>query len=215
MKNRIIVMCLLVFGTLLQAAPQFETNSTATQPSDVTTITISKPTGTVENDLMIATISTDGSETIDVPSGWILVNQNNNSDVTLAVFYRVATVSEPADYTFTWGSHEQAAGAILRYSGVDTVNPIDVSALDTGDNDTPTAPDATTTIGDTRIVRVFGSDDDETITGPSGHDLRVDLVSGSGNNTTSLGVADTTQTSAGATGILQLLALEVMRSGLL
>jgi len=201
MKNKMIMLCLLVFGVLLQAAPQFETVSTATQPSREQFITISLPAGTVENDLMIATISTDGVETIVAPSGWILVKQDNNTTVTLAVFYRVATASEPADYTFTWGSNEQAAGAILRYSGADINDPIDVSVIATGNSETPTAPDATTTVDDTRIVRIMGADDDDLPIGaPSGHDMRIELASGSGSGTISLGAADRTQALAGDTG---------------
>ncbi len=202
MKNKIIVMCLLVCATLLQAAPQFETKSEAVASSNVKTLTINKPTGVAENDLLIATISTDGfTQNIVSPKGWTEIKQDSNGGMTLAVFSRIATASESASYDFTWDDNQQAAGAILRYSGVDISSPIDVSTLDTGFGKTPTAPDATTTTDDTRVVRIFGADDDDTpIGGPTDHDLRVALTSNTGNGTTSLGVADTVQVTAGNTG---------------
>jgi hypothetical protein len=206
LKNKLIVLGTFfsLFVVSLQAAPQYESNSSAQQSSRETYITIPLPPGTVENDLLVAAVSTDGRETITAPSGWSEVNQTDTSGVTLAVFYHLATANEPADYTFTWNDKEEAAGAILRYSGVDTRGPVDVSAIDTGKSKTPTAPDATTTVKDTRIVRVFGAQDNDLPVGaPSGHELRAALASSdgaSGITPVTLGAADTVQASTGAVG---------------
>jgi uncharacterized repeat protein (TIGR01451 family) len=93
---------------------------------------------------------------------------------------------------------------MLRYSGVDTGSPI--NAWNVAENDSanasPTAPSVTTTVDDTRIVRLFGSHDNESpFTHPGGHTELVDLETGGFSDTdTSLGVAETTQPTAGATG---------------
>ncbi|HFS85405.1 MAG TPA: hypothetical protein ENK72_02175, partial [Epsilonproteobacteria bacterium] len=201
MKLFLSLIVLSMFTVELLATPVYEESTTAVSGSNVQTLTLDVPGGTAENDLLIAAISTDGSETFNTTTGWTLFGQQKNSGSTLAVFYRVADGNESSDYSFTWNSNEQAAGAMLRYSAINPADPFDVSSFDTGNSNKPTAPSVTTTEGYTRIVRVFGADDDDTpITSPSGHVERIDLESNSGGGTTTLGVADVNQTSTGSTG---------------
>lgn len=197
-----IASFMLFTVTEVQAVPPvYENVSTATAGTNTTSLTIITPLGTTAGDFLLATISTDGSEIFNPTTGWVLLRQQNNNGSTLAVFYRIATGSENPNYTFTWGSTEQAAGSILRYSGVDTSDPIDLSAIASGSTNQPTAPSVTTTVDDTLVVRTFGADDDDIpFTGPTGHVKRVELESNAGIGTTTLGVADTTQGTAGSTG---------------
>jgi hypothetical protein len=185
------------------APPGFGSVSPNTAGTDVTSLTINAPTGITANDLLLAVISTDGSVTFDAPpTGWTLINQGQ-SDVsasTLAVFYKIAGSAEPAAYTFTWTAVQQAAGAILRYTGVETATPINAFATAIGTSAAPTAPSVTTSVADTMVVRIFGADDNETIAPPAGNTERVNLQSTTGTGTTSLGVADRTQAAAGVTG---------------
>ncbi len=202
---RFLALCvLLVLPGLAVAAPQFESSSTANASSSVTTLTIATPTGTATGDLLLATVSTDGDRTLNTPADWTLLDQgqSSGSDSTLAVFYRIATATEPANHTFTWSGGEEAAGAIVRYSGVSTSNPIDASATGTGQSTSPTSPAATALSANTRVVRVYGADDDD-LSGspyPSGTTGRLNIESGGGNGTTSLGVADSSQLATGTTG---------------
>src|SRR5262245_57962009 len=68
-------------------------------------ITINVPTGTQANDVMIAGIGISANApTVTAPAGWTLVRQTNNTTATanaLAIYRRMATSSEPANYTWT------------------------------------------------------------------------------------------------------------------
>ena len=156
-------MLLMVLGWAMpwpaaQAAPAFQ--SVATNSATTTSLTITKPTGVVQNDLLLATLAARGNTTVTAPAGWIQIQQTNNGTAeTLAVFYRVATAADIAatNYTFTLGvTSVGVAGAILRYTGADPKFPIDVSAIFTGTSTAPTAPTVTTTVSDTKVVRIAG-----------------------------------------------------------
>ncbi len=113
-------------------------------------LTITKPTGTVTNDVMIASfgfrtnqpgLSTD--IVITPPAGWTLVNRRDNPDTGdggtdngLAVYQKTALAGEPANYT--WGltciatcatnGFQAAEGGIVSFYNVDitSASPIDV-----------------------------------------------------------------------------------------
>lgn len=75
-----------------------------------------------------------------VPAGWVQMTFTNQSNggaatppygMTLVTYYKIATTSEPASYTWTfanlWGYGGAAAGGILAFNGIDTTGgtPID------------------------------------------------------------------------------------------
>ena len=172
--------------------------------TNTTTLTINKPAGTVLNDLLLLAISTDGNVTFSTPSGWTELQQlrASGSAASLGIYYKIATVSEPADYTITWSSEEEAVATIIRYSGIDTANPINTFSTQTGNNTSPTAPSITTTANDVMVVRIYGADDDR-ISGspyPAGLTPRVNILSADGWGTSTLGIADVMQIPIGATG---------------
>ncbi|MDX1518825.1 MAG: LamG domain-containing protein, partial [Gammaproteobacteria bacterium] len=73
----------------------------------------------------------------------------------MASYYRVATGSEPASYTwsFSGGTFSGASGGIISFDGVDTSSPIDVEGGNTTPNGfTHTANSITTTVADTMLV---------------------------------------------------------------
>jgi len=186
------------------AAPVFQSSqiNTVTTTTSSRTITINKPTGTAPSDLLLATLSARGNTTITAPTGWISVGRANNStNETLAVFYRVtdATDSSVTSYTFTLNANVGVVGAILRYSGVDTANPINVSAITTGNSTAPTAPIVTTTVADTTVVRVAGIGNDTLTAVPPTSRIQQNYDP-SGQSDVALGVADANQTTAGGTG---------------
>jgi len=80
------------------------------------TLTINKPTGTVQGDLMIAVISANGSSgTWTSPAGWTEV-ADEGSRPNLCFSYRVAGASEGASYTFTCSfNNQRTTGCILTY----------------------------------------------------------------------------------------------------
>lgn len=182
----------------------FGSVATATAASNTTSLTIARPSGTTAGDLLILVLSKDGSGAVTTPTGWTLSNEGAcaGDACRLGVFWKVAAASEPATYSVSWTGSEQAAGAILRYTGADTTTPINAVSAGTGSSDTPTAPTATTTVANTRVVRIYGADDDDLSATPypSGHTGRFNIESAGGNGTCSAGSADQVQAAAGATG---------------
>jgi MSHA biogenesis protein MshQ len=120
-------------------------------------LTITKPAGTVTNDVMIASFGFRANQpglstdiVITPPAGWTLVRRLDNpgpTDNGLAVYQKTAGAGEPANYT--WGltciatcatnGFQAAQGGILSFYNVNTTTPVDV------ENGQPTAIGAQTT----------------------------------------------------------------------
>ena len=113
---------------------------------DGLTVVVNKPSGTVENDLLVAFVATDGIEDIYSPSGWTGIAHVESDACSLASYYKVATSSEPSDYTFTWGNSEDCVGSIIRITGANIASPIHVNttAFESGTGQPLIAPDITT-----------------------------------------------------------------------
>ncbi|MBE2224705.1 MAG: hypothetical protein IAF02_24405, partial [Anaerolineae bacterium] len=198
----LLLSVLFVQQTVLAAPPVYGNQATAVSATDVTTLTINRPANTAANDLLLAAIATDGSRTIAAPTGWTIINRGNSGgEVSLAVFYKIATGTEPGNYAFTWTGGEQATGTIMRYTGVNPSSPINTSGFGTGTSNAPTAPTVTTTTAETMVVRIFATDDDDNpFAFPTGYSGRVMLESSATDFSVSLGLADVQQVAAGATG---------------
>lgn len=118
-----------------------------------TAIPVSKPTGTVDGDLMILAVATD-EENITTPSGWTLLQNDVNGG--MAVFYKVAA-SEGGSYSITISSGDGAA-VIATYRNVAATSPINAS----GDAHTFASgaildvPNNTSTIADGLAVHIGG-----------------------------------------------------------
>jgi len=170
------IVLVLMQSQVVLAAINFESIATASQSDkNIENVSIALPSGTVDGDLLLAYIATkkDG-RTITAPTGWALINQGaREDDLSLAIFYKVAS-SESGPYVFnTDANAEQKAGAILRYSGVDTTTPVDTSAFaavnSSGNTTTPTAPSVTPSYTNTMVVSAFAQKDGENVTAyPSG-----------------------------------------------
>jgi hypothetical protein len=106
-------------------APEFVASaSTQTTSTAGDVLTIAKPTGTVEGDLMIASMAKDGIDgNWSPPAGWTEIADQTVSP-ELSVHYKVAGASEPSDYSFSGkGTGRHASGSILtyRYAAYDTI----------------------------------------------------------------------------------------------
>ena len=120
-------------------------------------LTIDKPSGTVAGDVMIASIALRPyTATVTAPAGWTLVRRIDNEGQranSLAVYYKVAGGSEPANYAWTFSTSTAAAGGIQTFAGVDTTKPIDVEGGQTTANALSHAtPSVATTVANTMIV---------------------------------------------------------------
>ncbi len=99
-------------------------------------LTITKPT-TVLDDVMIASIAfRPWTAAVTAPAGWALVKRTDNSNQwahSLAVYSKVVTASEPANYTWSFGTTAvMAAGGIQSFYNVDTTTPM--AGVDLGQN---------------------------------------------------------------------------------
>ncbi|HSE44759.1 MAG TPA: discoidin domain-containing protein, partial [Gemmatimonadales bacterium] len=80
-------------------------------------ITVTKPSATAEGDVMIA-VTTQPSTTTTPPSGWTLLGSFTEAGNQEANVYRkIAGSSEPANYTWTFGSSSTCGVAIASFLG--------------------------------------------------------------------------------------------------
>lgn len=130
----------------ITVVPDFIASAFTQTTSSSSSITINKPTGTVENDLMLAFLSLDagpGGASWDNLTGWTRVATNGASGRWVAVYYKVAGASEGSSYTFTNPNTNQMYGTILtyRYASYDTIgsftsntNPLILPSITTAES---------------------------------------------------------------------------------
>ena len=148
-----------------------------------TSISLTKPSGTAQNDLLVAQITVTGgsSVTITAPSGWNLVSRvNNGTTVGQAVYWKVAAATESTNYSFTinfGGAATRAAGGILRYTGVDVTHPIATSSVNNGSGTTLTATGVTAPANSTTVA-LLGAGNGVTLSTPAGMTSRTYISAG-------------------------------------
>ena len=114
-------------------APEFVSSSSTQNISNGSTLTISKPFGTFEGDLMVAVMAASSNKGAwpDV-TGWTEVADQVNVSPTLRIAYKVAGSSEGSSYTFTNSTNQMSlAGTILtyRYATYDTIGTFATSDI--------------------------------------------------------------------------------------
>jgi hypothetical protein len=97
-----------------------------------TDIVISKPSGTVDGDMMVAFIALDNDDTISsVPSGWNEIDNGvTGNTLRLASYYKEAGGSEPSSYTWVASESDDNIGFIVtsQKGGSETWDPPNESA---------------------------------------------------------------------------------------
>lgn len=146
----------------------FSSNNT----SSVAANTVTKPTGVIEGDLLVAFMAGDtgASQTWTQPSGWTEVI-DKGSTPNIAISYKVATDSEPADYTFTFSAANSNYVVIVAYRNAvyDTVGTFS-SATD------PIVAPAITVAANNSVLLAFyarGNSTNTTWTTPTGMSIVV------------------------------------------
>lgn len=190
------------------AAPAFRAKNDAnTAGATAASITVNKPTGTVDDDILIAIVNhTTGSSftTVTAPSGWTLLDertQNDGENAYRATAYWKKAASEGASYTWTPAVSAYMAAGISCYSGGDVTTPINAHSVNFSATSTTSnvCSAITTTVADTMLVALAASGWwDNTWTPPSGMTERVDTAVGS--DWGSVSIADVTQVATGTTG---------------
>lgn len=162
-----LFVCNLFYNPVFAAITQVGTE-TATFGNSVNSVTVARPAGLQAGDVMILNVvrflSGNTTNIWVNDAGWIpLANAGltGDADNRGAVFYKIATASEPASYqivpTSGWTAGVRMHAAILAFRGVDNTNPIHAvssfvsPALSTN---TITLPAITTTVANTLMVQV-------------------------------------------------------------
>jgi MSHA biogenesis protein MshQ len=180
----------------------------ALRPALQSSITINKPAGTIQNDVMIASIgfSPNTLTITTVPAGWTLVRRVDNTNAnanSLAVYRKVAGAAEPASYAWVFSAAGYLAGGISTFSGVDTTTPVDIengNCTQQGSCATTTlshaTPSVATTVANTMLVTSHTYSSAGTWTPPGAMTEAVEDQHGN----QSLGVNYVLQAATGATG---------------
>lgn len=101
----------------------------AVVPAFVGTVSIPAPSGIVAGNLLIAVFSCDDSAapTTITATGWTLLVSyqfsTRNNEGSVGVFWKIATASEPASYTFNGASCYAMNVGIIQLSGVNASSP--------------------------------------------------------------------------------------------
>ena len=166
--------------------------------SDVTdAITITKPAGTVDGDVLIAIINGNGNGLTITSAGWVSIDVVDDASATMEIFYKVAS-SEGADFTFDMGYELRVSGVISTFTGVDTADVDDTHSSNKNSSTTSHVATGITTGADNiMLIYAAGYDSGSTYTWtpPSGFDEAAE--SGAAAGTT---IAYDIQSSAGASG---------------
>ena len=186
----------------------FRAAASAAAPSGTLSLSVSVPAGTTASDVMVASIGVrPNTATITAPAGWTLVRRIDNASATassLAVYYRVATASEPASYAWTFSASTGSAGGIQTFSNVDTAAPINIDAgQNTGNALNHAAPSVTTTVANAMLVTSYDFASSATWTPPAGMTEAFDVASLTVPNAAGIAIEGNyvLQPAAGATGV--------------
>lgn len=89
--------------------------ATAQNKATTTALTVTKPTGTVDGDLMVAMVCAAGAVTWTPPAGWSTATSSSAStDNSTCIFWKLAA-SEGASYAFALSASNAASGLICTF----------------------------------------------------------------------------------------------------
>jgi Right handed beta helix region len=194
-----------MYPVLIDPIPSFRAEAHTSYASGRTSTTVSKPTGTVDGDMMIMSIMAGSVDTGNIlgtvpPAGWTQIGTMHLVEDVLHTFmgywvYWKRASSEPADYTFTHTTGGVSSQAMIAtYYDVRSVDdPIDAFAQGFGNSGgTATAPGITTVSGNTELIYAGHNwDGTGTLAPPTGMTERFENY---------LYLADEDRELAGATG---------------
>lgn len=209
-----LIMVILLFCGMSVSAQITQRGTGTTATTNTTSLSINKPTGVIQGDVMIAVIfqyRSGGTASITPPTGWtsIVGGQIGNATRIGHTYYKVATGSEPASYTFTMasGGTNASAGAIAAFYNVNTssvLNATGTFTLNTANTNSVGASAITTTAANTAVLMMGmagGTNSNRTWSGwtTTSPGALTELADAS-RNYASAGIAFANKTSTGTTG---------------
>jgi Putative Ig domain len=182
----------------------FRTATTASGANQSNLI-VNVPSGTTTGDLLIAAVNIRTIRTISTPAGWTLIRTTTRTNnLRQAVYYRVATASQPASYTWTFsGTVTGTAGTILRYEGASTTSPIVThSGRTNGSSTSILTSSISPNVSNTMLVGLFGIRNGATVNPPTGMLEQTEAAQRTGATTTMvvLQASDQVRPQTGNTG---------------
>lgn len=175
--------------------------------NNATSATIARPAAVAENDLMLAHVTLKGVvAAVTAPNNWNLLDLRSTTGatpVTQAIYWRVAGVTEPASYVWSWVGARRVSSGIVAYRNVEIgASPIDAWGAQSTDNDgTINLPDITTNTAHAMLVALLGSSRSSSHSLPTGMSVeRYDVSAGGGATGVTSSAAQQVQAVPGATG---------------
>lgn len=197
-----IVALLALFPAVAAGAPAAV--GTRTAASGSSSVTVARPAGVASGDVLVGTVTSrvGAAVAIGTPAGWTFVRRDTcvlpGTQMTQALYYRVASGSEPASTTWTLSRAASTSAGVAVYRGV--VGPaVAHSGSAARDSRDATAPSVTTTQPQSLVVGSFGRSSTTPVTLPAGTTSRYS-VSSSGASPAAITALDTVRATAGATG---------------
>jgi hypothetical protein len=174
----------------------FVAASSANNGTGTTSLSVNKPTGVAQGDVMLATLTATGTGSITAPSGWTAItNATQGTALRQATYYKVAGASEGSSYSWGLGTSRSTSAGIVAYRGVNQTAPVDASATATATSGNAVGPSVTTSAASDQVVASASFATATTVTADASTTERYDVSSGS----TTTEAADFAQANAGAT----------------
>ncbi len=133
-----------------------------THTSTGTSETFNMPATRPDGDLYIFLAHSENDNTISAPAGWNTIagfNGVNDNTMYMLAAWRMGN-SEPATYELG-GNMSGGLVSVMRFSGVDTSNPINQSAFAEGFSASVNAPAITPTTDGSLIIRMYHTDGED------------------------------------------------------
>jgi hypothetical protein len=181
--------------------------SVSSVATGTTSLSITKPTGTADNDLLVMCLSHKGAGYATVPAGWTLIARNISGSTRGEMYWKRAA-TEGSSYSIT-GLADTACGFIVAYQGgILNGSPVVTSASAANPSGTETAPSVTTTAYGQMVIVMVAVGANNAVTIPPASDtdsLSFDEIQdgGTANGTDSrIQAAHVIPPEVGATGAI-------------
>lgn len=170
-------------------AVAFRAAETAAIGAAASSVSVARPAGTTDGDLLLAFVAISADQTITTaPAGWNLLDSRATGTATgdcrHAAYWKIAA-GEPTSWVWSFSAAADSAVVVAAYSGVAT-SPVQVSAanLMTGSTTIHVAPSVTPTTASTWTVFAVAVnpvyDGNTTFTTPTGLTARGEADPGAG-----------------------------------
>lgn len=130
--------------------------SSVSSATNSTTQVFNKPTGTLENDMMVLglNIANTSGPTI-VPTGWTLLQVQTGGSTRHEIYWKICEAAEPASWTFTFGSSVNKGGTVISVYSFTSL-PLLINAyaqsIQSSASTDRIFPSVTTTVADTKLL---------------------------------------------------------------